>query len=358
MEVSEFLDASDRALRTYLTTSDEADAQKRLGLLVQDVIRPAAQQTVFGALRSWSNLTPLEHRAAADEFRDLAADVESQMAVRLHKLRASVQKASSEESRLVADQPIRNLARYVSSVARKACQDRRRRQRPGRKALADALRYALTHTDGLALWQAEGLDGQPELHCGRSEWRQRRPDSLDDRREALRRDLADISRRQALAWLFDRVGAPLRFEALVDLLASAWDVDARYATLPLEYAETVADRGPGPAPIASLIDLLAEIWERVRILDKPQPGVLLLQLPDSYSQNMLREFAGYGIASEDELARAVGLPLERLQALYARLPLTDQEIAQELGLESTKVRGIRQSARRRLKRISGAGSEG
>jgi hypothetical protein len=213
----------------------------------------------------------------------------------------------------------------------------------------------LSHSPGLALWQVDGLDGFPELQCGKQEWRGLTADSLDDRREALRRDLRDLPQRAALSWLFDRLAAPVRFEVVVDLLASASDVEARYATVPLENAETIASGGISGTRTASLIELLTDIWTQVRLLDPPQPAILLLQLPDSYSRNMLREFITHEIVPEAELATAIGLPLDHLQALYSRLPLSDHEIAQELGLERAKVRSIRQSARRRLKRLAGEG---
>jgi DNA-directed RNA polymerase specialized sigma24 family protein len=352
MQVEEFLQACDEQLRPYLRAQGEQEERAGLERLVREVIRPEAEEVVFHELRSWSNLTHAEHRAAADDFRELGAEVDAQMALRLDKLQKNVQRALKGDAGEVDDRPIRQLSSYVRSVARNACHERRRQQRPGRKALADALRYALSHTPGLALWQVNGLDGFPELHCGRQEWLGLTADSLDDRREALRRDLTDVPPREALSWLFDHLAAPVRFEMVVDLLASASDVEARYATVPLENAETIASVGISGTRTASLIELLKDIWNQVRLLAPPQPAILLLQLPDSYARNMLLEFVTHEIAPEDELATAIGLTIDQLQALYPRLPLSDHEIAQELGLERAKIRSIRQSARRRLKRLA------
>lgn len=351
MQVEEFLQACDEQLRPYLLAQGEQEERAWFERLVQEVIRPEAEKVVFHELRSWSNLTHAEHRAAADDFRELAADVDARMALRLGKLQKEVQQARMGHKGEVGDRPIRQLPVYVRSVARHVCQERRRQQRPGRKALADALRYALRHTTGLALWQVNGLDGFPELQCGKQEWEGLTADSLDERREVLRRDLVGMPLREALRWLFDRVATPIRFEMVVDLLASASDVEARYTTVPLENAETIADVGFTETSTASLIELLQEIWNQVRLLAPPQPAILLLQLPDSYSRNMLLEFVTHEIIPEEELAEAIGLTVEHLQSLYPRLPLSDFEIAQELGVERTKVRTMRQSARRRLRRL-------
>ena len=60
--------------------------------------------------------------------------------------------------------------------------------------------------------------------------------------------------------------------------------------------------------------------------------------------------ADLGLAGFADLARAVGLGVEELAAIWDRLPLGDLEIGERLGIPRQQVINLRSSARQRLER--------
>jgi len=99
---------------------------------------------------------------------------------------------------------------------------------------------------------------------------------------------------------------------------------------------------------------LENLWKEIRDLSVEHRVALLLNLREAGGGNAVALFIGLGIASIDEVAAAVGLTVDRLAALWSRLPLDDLTIAEMLGVTRQKVINYRRSARDRVARRTSA----
>jgi hypothetical protein len=61
-------------------------------------------------------------------------------------------------------------------------------------------------------------------------------------------------------------------------------------------------------------------------------------------------FVFTGIVSEDQLANLLDLSVEEFRRLLDTLPMTDNQIAELLGIDSAKIANIRKAVRDQLKR--------
>lgn len=101
---------------------------------------------------------------------------------------------------------------------------------------------------------------------------------------------------------------------------------------------------------------LAAIWEELQELPLRHRRAILLHLTDDQSDNFLLVFVVDGIASIRSIAQMLEMPAEEFAAMWNRLPLPDNDIAELMGLERQQVINLRQSARRSLRsRLSNRG---
>jgi allophanate hydrolase subunit 1 len=95
---------------------------------------------------------------------------------------------------------------------------------------------------------------------------------------------------------------------------------------------------------------LARIWQEVLLLPPNQRAALLLNLRDADGQGVIELIPATGVATFDELAVALEIPVARLEEIWNDLPLDDNRIAEALGLNRQQVINLRKSARWRLSR--------
>jgi len=76
---------------------------------------------------------------------------------------------------------------------------------------------------------------------------------------------------------------------------------------------------------------------------------LLLNMTDSYGYG-IEWFLFAKITSEERLASLLELSIEQFRELLDQLPLSDAQIARELGISESKVMNIRRAVRERLNR--------
>jgi hypothetical protein len=150
----------------------------------------------------------------------------------------------------------------------------------------------------------------------------------------------------AVASVFARTGAPMPFDALVDLAAELWGVsDAATPSL-----REVRDDQTTALDRLEARDYLARLWSEVRELRAPQRAALLLNLRDENGHDALAHLVGAHIVTLAELADVLGFSSERLAAIWDQLPLGDAAIADLLRLTRQQVINLRKSARERLAR--------
>ncbi|SPE27891.1 conserved hypothetical protein [Candidatus Sulfopaludibacter sp. SbA3] len=309
-------------LRCYLEARDTAREDEVLGALVFDNASPVIRRIVGRRLMT----------SPAQDREDVAGDVILDLVSRLKRLKRE------------GDTPIERFTAYVAVAAHNGCDQYLRHRYPQRHRLKNRLRYLLSKTPNLALWE----DWEHGWICGRRAWRDRPPVPLDP--ELVSRLGARVrAPAQILVELFGLVSGPVEFDELTSTLAVFWGV--RDAITSLELVEQAA-----AAPELAADSLFAQkqslekLWSEIEDLPPPQRAALLLNLRDGTGGSALWMLPGAGIATVRRVAELVGMAAEEFAVLWIRLPWSDIEIGQHLGLARQQVINLRQAARQRLGR--------
>jgi hypothetical protein len=151
---------------------------------------------------------------------------------------------------------------------------------------------------------------------------------------------------EAVASLLTAAGCPLLVDDVIGALAEALKIGETR----VERAEEVADPGQCQAGALESRHRLAALWRETCALPPAQRTALLLNLRDGDGGSAIALFPLMGIASLEEVAAAIELPLPRLAKLWSSLPLDDLTIASILGVSRQRVINLRASARQRLAR--------
>jgi len=339
----------DPLLVPFVSAQSDDDARSLLSDVMARDLVPIVRQVVRG------------HAATRDA--DGAADgedVEHSVLLRLtHQL---------WRQRGQTDEPIANVAAYVARTASNACYEQLRERRPQRARLHARLRYVFRHHATLTLW--ERPDGG--WACGERSWRDRHGvlgwAAVAEWRgriavPGLREAGSEPARLVRLAEEIVRtLGAPARLEDIVTLAADTLGI----VDTPIEPAITesgemispLAPRGLAAAdpPADEALDqqrFLTRVWSEIGGLPVRQRTALLLNLAGPASQDMLSLMPATGIASWPQIAAALEMDAERLQALVPGLPHDDHTIAGLLQVTRRQVINLRKCARERLARRLG-----
>ena len=339
----------DPLLVPFVSARSDDDARRLLSDVMSNDLVPIVRQVVRGhaATRDAGGATDGE-------------DVEHSVLLRLtHQL---------WRLRYDSDEPITNVAAYVARTASNACYEQLRERRPQRARLHARLRYVFRHHPTLALW--ERRDGG--WACGDRAWRDRDgvlgwPAVAEWQGRiavpGLREAGTEAARLVRLAEEIVRtLGAPARLEDIVTLAADALGIiDA-----PIEPALTasgemispftpggLAAEGPSADEVLDQQRFLARVWSEIGGLPVRQRTALLLNLAGPASQDMLSLMPATGIASWPQIAAALEMDADRLQALVPGLPHDDHTIAGLLQVTRRQVINLRKCARERLARRLG-----
>jgi RNA polymerase sigma factor (sigma-70 family) len=309
-------------LRAYLDARDAVQEDELLAALVFDNASPVIRRTVGRRLMT----SPEQDR------EDVAGDVILDLVSRLKRLKQA------------GGAPIERFTAYVAVTAHNACDQYLRHRYPQRHRLKNRLRYLLTKTPRFALWE----DDERGWVCGRAAWRERPPVPLDPELVS-RLGARDRPPPQILADLFEHAGGPVEFDALTALFALFWGV--RDATSSLELVEhAVAASEPAADALLVQKQSLERLWSEIEDLPAAQRAALLLNLRDATGGSAVWVLPAAGIASMRRVAEMVGIAGEEFAGLWARLPLSDIDIGERLGVARQQVINLRQAARQRLGR--------
>lgn len=247
--------------------------------------------------------------------------------------------------RTKAEAPLQDFAGYVAVVTYNACAEWQRQRQPQRHALKNRVRYLLTHTTGLALWEA-----QPRVWwCGRDNWQTQKHAASTIQLDACRATLARTrSLRELTEAIFARLNQPVELDDLVNGLAELLEIHDEPAA-----AQTItdlADSRPSAETAVERRAYLQKLWAEISQLPLNQRSALLLNLRDPNGGNQLALFHLTGVTGLRELAAALELNLDDLVELWNRLPLDDLALAARLSLTRQQIINLRLAARRRLAR--------
>ncbi len=144
-------------------------------------------------------------------------------------------------------------------------------------------------------------------------------------------------------------GAPVPFDAVVDLFARLWSIQDH------PYASDLVDDRPAPSQrdadvVLAEVQSMQSMWNEILALPLQQRAALLLNLRDPNGGSALWLIASAAIASVRKIAAALEWPAEDFANIWPRLPLSDLDIAQRLAVTRQQVINLRQAARQRLAR--------
>lgn len=331
-------------LEEWLREPDEDRARRLLDSLVATYAVPLIRRIVSFKLGSVGR---------RDGGRVQAADIDDVCGSALYQLLARFERMRTGER-----EPIRNFSGYAAVTAYNACNEYFRARKPAWLSLAMKLRYVMTHSPRLALW--DSADGQEV--CGFVRMRGHDPVTDNARLGEIRtrlRESTDPSRystvelAEAILAVSD---APLLFDAVIEI-AAEWSGLRETQAQPLGQ-----DRGEDPnlwerlqdtRPTAEtkLIDrtYMVRLWGEICGLPIPHRKSLLLNLNDAAGGD-IQLFVHLGIATVEQIANALEMKAIEFAKLWNELPLDDARIARELGISRQDVVNRRSTARKRLAR--------
>jgi len=332
-------------LAQWLQEPDRERASALLDALVRQYADPLVRRIVAFKLASLGS---------RDGGRIQRADVEDVCGTALYNLLARFERLKGSENHTV----VKNFSGYVAATAYNACNEFFRARKPAWLSLVMKMRYLLTHSPKLALWEnAEGREV-----CGFSQLKGREATSLPvrlDQSAAGFRRSADPSRLSA-SELADAIlraaGGPMTFESFVEA-AAEWSGVKETQMQSIDQAPVDAASGWEQVPDtlanteARLIGrhYMERLWAEICDLPLPHRKALLLNL-NSGAGGDIQLFDHLGIASVEQIAKALELEPLRFAGLWNQLPLDDAHIAQELGISRQDVVNRRSAARKRLVR--------
>jgi len=331
----------DPTLLPFLDASNAPEEAAALARLNAEQIEPTIRSGLGFKLRLY--------RPQSDQNRHELEEIYNDIQLRLIK-RLRALKEDPARNQIV------NLRGYVATVTRNTCDEYLRHRYPLRRSLKDKVRRHLLSYAEFALWEdaernwlagfsgRQNMDRSGGTHVSelqerlKVEWR-----NVDVQRLALH-DL--------LTTIFSVAHAPLELDQLTELIAGFLGiedhqpepVDANTHTLLDE--QTRADINP--ATIIERRQSLELLWREICQLPRRQRVALLLNLRNPHGVNVITLLPATGVATFEQIALALEIPVAEFEQLWAQLPLDDLYLADYLGATRQQVINLRKTARERL----------
>lgn len=332
-------DLVDEELVPYLSSTDDAKSQEQLHRLLD-----AAKPIVYRIARSMR--MGATGTTATFNTQDIFGDVCVRLLQRLRLFKKSPD-----------DHPISNFAGLVATTTTTVFSDLLRGQDRQRRSLSQKIRRLIAANDDLETWK----DNQGKLVCGYRGWRSRTsnvdpvgPSQMQlDFRANRSSDANKPNTAELILLVLNNVRRPVRFDELVDLVNIAV-AGVQVQTISIEdkhYVQSSPLVTYQPDMIAYVDNqrLLDRLFTEIQSLRVEQRKSLLLSMSDSFGYG-IEWFLFTKIATEEHLARLLEVSIEQFRTLLTSLPMSDSEIALELGVSETKVKNIRKAVRARLAR--------
>jgi RNA polymerase sigma factor (sigma-70 family) len=325
--------------------SVEEEEEVLLYRLVAEQVEPTIRRVLERKLQFYVNRGGLHPNPDAEE---VYGEVQLHLLRRLRELKKDP-----------AGKPISNLRGYAAMVARHTCDEYLRHKYPWRRHLKDQIRYHLISRREFALWE----DPEKGWLSGLAAWELKKTSSHEDAPEPAVGSLPEVTggnmRRdmklhELLMLLFQSTGRPLELDQLTGAVARLWGV-ADQPVLSLDEGDPILSKrlvssDPGPDSLAEQHQLIQQLWLEICRLPRRQRVALLFNLKSPKGVNVITLFPLTGVATFQQLANALELPLAEFERVSADLPMDDSRIAEYLGATRQQVINLRRTARERLAR--------
>jgi hypothetical protein len=310
---------NDPLLRPLIVCESEEERRAAVELVLTKHAVPVIQKIV-------QRQRNLDRMLRAQDAEDIASSVVLRLLRRLQRVPFDREEA------------IARVTDFAAAATFNAIHDFQRSHFPERARLKQRIRYLLDREPRFRTWTSPAGPA-----CGLTSWRE----TADTGRLPASWRHDDPARAaDAVESLLIASGRPLLVDDVVDALAATWKIDDSRTVA----AGEIADQRQCQAARLESHRRLAALWRETCALPPSQRTALLLNLRDGDGSSAIALFPLMGIASLDEVAAAIELPLPHLAKLWSRLPLDDLTIASLLGVSRQKVINLRASARQRLAR--------
>jgi DNA-directed RNA polymerase specialized sigma24 family protein len=340
----------DVLLLPFLEATTEKEEEIYLLQLLDEHINPLVRQVLRYKLQS--SFSQKERGFLNQDIEEVYYEIQLHVLERLRKFK------SHPDSRSVT-----NLRGYVVTTARNACDEYLRRKFPQRRKLKDKIRYCLTSNSDFALWKNAGK----EWLSGLSDWRTSTQPTSASSNEPSKNDLLQtvvgklqgvhaqgLELRGMIIAIFKIHGFPVELDQLTAIVAKLQGVEDHpmtpFETISNSTSEPVLSYQVNSATLVEYHQLLEQLWIEIRQLPRRQRVALLCNLKNQQGINVITLFPAAGVATFEQIADALELPLEEFERLWRKLPLDDLNLAAYLGTTRQQVINLRRSARDRLMR--------
>lgn len=328
----------DEQLLPYLNSTDDPKSQEQLHRLLETA-RPIVYRIARSMRLGATNTTGFS-------TQDVFGDVCVRLLQRLHLFKNDPRQHS-----------ISSFAGLVATTTTTVFSDLLRGRDRQRRSLYQKIRRLIAANADLETWK--DIDGK--LICGYRAWRfensevdpipplQMRLDFQTSQFE----DANKLNTAELILLVLNNLGRPVRFDELVDLVNIAV-AGVQVQTISIDDKHYVQSSPLVTLPADTIADLdnqllLNRLFAEIQNLRVEQRKSLLLNMSDSYGYG-IEWFLFTKIATEERLASLLEVSIEQFRALLSSLPMSDVEIALELGVSETKVKNIRRAVRERLDR--------
>lgn len=332
-------DSIDEQLLPYLNSTDDATSQEQLHRLLE-----SARPIVYRIARSMRLGAP--GTAAAFNTQDVFGDVCVRLLQQLHQLKNDPR-----------HHPISNFSGLVATTTATVFSDLLRGRDRQRRSLYQKVRRLIAANADLETWK----DSDGKLICGYRAWRSEKSylvpvAPLQMKLDFQANQVADANRlntAELILLVLNNLGRPVRFDELVDFVNVAV-AGVQVQTISIDdkhYVQSAPLVTLPPDTIADLDNqrLLKRLFAEIQNLRVEQRKSLLLNMSDSYGYG-IEWFLFTQVATEERLASLLEVTIEQFRALLNSLPMSDADIASELGVSEIKVKNIRRAVRERLER--------
>jgi hypothetical protein len=327
----------DPSLHPFLDASNAPDEAAALARLNAEQIEPTIRRGLGFKLRLY--------RPQTDQNRPELEEIYNDIQLRLLKrLRALKEDPSHNQ--------IVNLRGYVATVTRNTCDEYLRNRYPLRRSLKDKIRRHLLNHSEFALWEDAEHNWLAGFSTSQNTARGRIViGELQEQLESEWKnvDLQRLELHDLLTTIFNVAKAPLELDQLTELIAGFWGIED-HAT---EAVETMSldeqlRADINPATIIERRQSLELLWREICQLSRRQRVALLLNLRNPHGINVITLLPATGVATFEQIAEVLEIPVAEFEQLWAQLPLDDLRLADYLGATRQQVINLRKTARERL----------
>ena len=344
----------DSTLLAFVQTTDAGERERLLDKLILEQAAPSVKQALRYRLRFYVGAE--SSSSTNPDAEDLYQEVIAKLVKILNDIRTQKKTVS-----------IMDFRQYASKVAVNACNDYLRSKYPSRTRLKDKVRDALERHPDFDIWKSE----QAETVCGFATWRNlvkpglyyERVRKLEEHPELIRQELfgqidsQKISLLDVIANIFNWVKCPIELDSLINAVAIALDIkEQQFEPLEDDSGLSISESSESISKYNDVLEervALQKLWDEIRQMPAQQRETFIYIFTDSKGDDLLTLLFHAGVTTPSKMAQELGMPLDRLMAIWKGMPMRNKDVADLLGVERQQVNKWHHRAIRQLKKRFG-----